>query len=677
MPSSPSTPDPPSPRKSLLIEGWRGINHSYAVVNQHQLLELLTLDRLRLFHRDMPFALPHWNRTDNADGFSPADRLRIDTIPEPGGETVDCIYRICSPFRRPNAGTKTLTFMATELGPTSQAFDGGVTDQLAEFTRGDNAIVTLSRWSRDRLVDFGFDADRITVIPLGVDTTMFRPPTTEERSAGRANLGLRDDETVFLHVGGAFRNKGVDILLRAFAVLRARGRRARLIVKDQRDVYKLSIEPILKSVAETCPALAASSTLAAISVVTRNLDRAQLRMLYAIADCYASPYRAEGFNLPVLEAIACGVAPIVTGGGATDDFCDDDVAIRIPGRSVNWRDQGARFTGRYLEPDLDALVEAMDAVVSGSAVHRARFSAARAQLLGRFTWRRAAEALARLAVGDNADAVERASADQPPPQPAVAAVRRIDQDDILNILAMIRPMAMSGPGKVRIGNGHDGGYVLPSTALGCDGVVSIGVGGDVSFDLALAERGATVLQFDNTVERPPAEHPNFHFQKLGWGATTDADMVDFKTIASRLDALAPRLALLKFDIEGAEYAALETVTAGDLTRFAVIVCEVHDLHRLIEPDFHDRVRAAFAKLTRDHAPVHLHANNYRPLVLVQGVPVPEVMEISFLRRDLDRFAGPSREPIPGPFDRPNHPNMPDICLSAFSAPADIEPTKAA
>jgi hypothetical protein len=319
----------------------------------------------------------------------------------------------------------------------------------------------------------------------------------------------------------------------------------------------------------------------------------------------------------------------------------------------------------------------MDTVVSGSAPDRDRFSAARSLLLGRFTWRRAAEALVELAFREGVSIAAQGTVEPPALGPVAPATKRIAQTDILTTLAMIRPMAMSGTGKVRLGNACDGGYVLPATALDCDGVVSIGIGGDVSFDLALAERGATVLQFDNTVERPPVEHANFQFHKLSWGATTDADTVDFKAIASRLDALAPRLALLKFDIEGAEYTVLETVAAGDLARFAVIVCEVHDLHRLIEPGFHDRVRAAFATLTRDHAPVHLHANNYRPLVMVQGVPVPEVIEISFLRRDFDRFAGPSREPIPGRLDRPNHPFMPDICLSAFSAPADIGRTRAA
>jgi hypothetical protein len=44
-----------TPPTSLLIEGWRGLNHSYGLVNQYQILELLKIDGLRLFHHDLPF----------------------------------------------------------------------------------------------------------------------------------------------------------------------------------------------------------------------------------------------------------------------------------------------------------------------------------------------------------------------------------------------------------------------------------------------------------------------------------------------------------------------------------------------------------------------------------------------------------------------------------------------
>jgi glycosyltransferase involved in cell wall biosynthesis len=80
--------------------------------------------------------------------------------------------------------------------------------------------------------------------------------------------------------------------------------------------------------------------------------------LLRAADSYVSPYRAEGFNLPVLEAAACGVPVICTGGGPTDEFTQESFARRIRSRPARMPPEAAEV-GDYLEPDLDHLVELM------------------------------------------------------------------------------------------------------------------------------------------------------------------------------------------------------------------------------------------------------------------------------------------------------------------------------
>jgi len=47
------------------------------------------------------------------------------------------------------------------------------------------------------------------------------------------------------------------------------------------------------------------------------------------------------------------------------------------------------------------------------------------------------------------------------------------------------------------------------------------------------------------------------------------------------------------------------------------------------------------------------------------VPVPPLLEITFVRKDAAVFGGHSNEPIPGPLDRPNMADRPDICLRPF------------
>ncbi|AKJ28526.1 glycosyltransferase [Caldimonas brevitalea] len=383
--------------KTLLIEGWRGVNHSFALVNQCQILELQKLGGVRLRHRDLPFAMPHWNAKTHSAGFSGEDSARIDSLPAPAvDERPDCIYRISSPFRADAASTvKTLTFMVTELGLSPKSFEDGSADR-GTYTRDANLIVTPTNWSRDRLVDYGFAADKIRVVTHGVYAETFHPLTPAERAVNRANLGLADDETVFLNLGVATWNKGVDLVLIAFATLRRQGRRVRLILKDQRGLYGISMEQVLKDLCARHPTLFTADTLAAIQVVGVNLSQAELRLLYGVADCYVSPYRAEGFNLPVLEAIACGTPAVVTDGGATDDFCAPDVALRVASDAGTREDPRAGIVARYREPRLPALVEAMHAFATGQALTRPAFERARAALMPTMTWRRAAEELLAL-----------------------------------------------------------------------------------------------------------------------------------------------------------------------------------------------------------------------------------------------------------------------------------------
>jgi glycosyltransferase involved in cell wall biosynthesis len=51
--------------------------------------------------------------------------------------------------------------------------------------------------------------------------------------------------------------------------------------------------------------------------------------LFQAADVFVSPYKAEGFNMPALEAAACGTLVVATKGGATDDFLRPEFSLPI------------------------------------------------------------------------------------------------------------------------------------------------------------------------------------------------------------------------------------------------------------------------------------------------------------------------------------------------------------
>ena len=57
----------------LNIMGWRGINHSYALVNQFQLLALRNYTNVKLRHTDMPYAGQSWSVASNNSGLKSID----------------------------------------------------------------------------------------------------------------------------------------------------------------------------------------------------------------------------------------------------------------------------------------------------------------------------------------------------------------------------------------------------------------------------------------------------------------------------------------------------------------------------------------------------------------------------------------------------------------------------
>src|SRR5439155_8873291 len=96
--------------------------------------------------------------------------------------------------------------------------------------RSDAIILTPSQWSRRGLIASGVPEQRIIVIPLGVDTTIFRPLPQEQREQLRGKTRAGSD-FVFLHVSDLSWSKGLDVLLRGFAQVAQRHPQARLVLK--------------------------------------------------------------------------------------------------------------------------------------------------------------------------------------------------------------------------------------------------------------------------------------------------------------------------------------------------------------------------------------------------------------------------------------------------------------
>lgn len=380
--------------RSLLVQGWTGINHSFAMVNQYQLLALSKDKSIALFQEEMPYFNNQWNKERNSAGFSASEQQALAGIKKYSGEPVSAIYRIHTPYNLENADVRVLSFIITELGLDQKNFPA--IPDIRSYEAAGNVVVTSSFWSRERIIDFGFSPEKVFVAPCGVSTDKFSPLDGDSRSRARAALGYTEDDVVFLNVGAPLWNKGMDLILKAYFKVREQHGNVRLLIKDQQSLYGLSAQDMIRSLAAAGEITFDNEAIESIKVIPSTLSIEQLRSLYSLADYYVSPYRAEGFNLPVIEAIACGTKAIVTAGGSTDDFCDGMTSIKVPSTKHEHAVVQNTKISAYLEPDFDALVDIWKTCVGGSGPDPLQFSFGRCDLVEKFTWDRAARLLAAL-----------------------------------------------------------------------------------------------------------------------------------------------------------------------------------------------------------------------------------------------------------------------------------------
>jgi hypothetical protein len=219
--------------------------------------------------------------------------------------------------------------------------------------------------------------------------------------------------------------------------------------------------------------------------------------------------------------------------------------------------------------------------------------------------------------------------------------------------------------KVRIGSKGDGGYVCPETFDDVDGVLSIGIGNNASFDVFFAMRGVNVHQFDHTISSTPTPDPHIHFHKMALAARTTPDAISLQDMVARYFPAAQNL-VLKFDVEGAEWEAMEDCPQEIFSRFKLIVCELHDLTGFqFKPRLAAQARKVLARLSAHHKVVHVHPNNCCGVALKQGLVIPALCEFTFLRYDAGRFEK-THDPIPSPLDSPNIADEAEIIMDVFS-----------
>ena len=316
---------------------------------------------LKLRHVDVPFINPKWNRQSNQAGFTSEQMKLIDGIQAPeAGEIFDICFRIAYPFNlAPSKAGQIYVFGTSENQSTSNMFVNRDPKKANKWAPN-LFMITPSRWSMVGFMKAGFDEQRIKVVPHGVDPATFFPIDQIDRRKWRESIGIRDDHFVLLSLGACTLNKGVDLLVVAFAILRNKFPNLKLVLKDQSNLYGIRGEDVVSGLEKSTHRRYLNvHALDEIIYISNNLNTAELRTIYGACDCYVSSYRAEGFNLTPLEAAACGAPIIVTAGGSTDDYFNPLLGSQIEGEL---RSNGENT---YIEPDLDSLIAKLTELIEG------------------------------------------------------------------------------------------------------------------------------------------------------------------------------------------------------------------------------------------------------------------------------------------------------------------------
>ena len=203
------------------------------------------------------------------------------------------------------------------------------------------AVLAISQATADALVRHGVPPDRVTVTPSGLTPL---PDAEPARLAG--------DAPYVLHVGSLHHRKGLDVLLAAAAHLPG-------------DVHVVLAGPDDNAAADL-HALAECLGLDGRIHWEGRVSDARLASLYRGAAVVCAPSRAEGFGLPVLEALEMGTPVVASSIPAFAEVAGDAALFVPPG-------------------DVDALADALAEALSGDAAIVRRVAVGR-QRAALFTW---------------------------------------------------------------------------------------------------------------------------------------------------------------------------------------------------------------------------------------------------------------------------------------------------
>lgn len=237
-----------------------------------------------------------------------------------------------------------------------------------------------STFVRESFIRSGIPDEIVQVIPNGVDTGLFRPKAP--------SIPLKTKKKYrFLFVGGTIWRKGPDVLLRAYHDAFTSRDDVCLVIKDmgKDDIYNR------QTYKDTIRRWQEQEGLPEIEYLDADISIAEMPGLYTACHCLVHPFRAEGFGLPIIEAMACGLPVIVSGYGASMDFCNEENAFLIETQEKYMYQKSIGDIDTidfpwYAEPDRNDLIRLMRYVVTHPEIAEDKGHRGFTDILENYTW---------------------------------------------------------------------------------------------------------------------------------------------------------------------------------------------------------------------------------------------------------------------------------------------------